>query len=408
MKKILYVFVALSLSFSNSFAQDFIIKSLKVHTKENTSSIPVLSSPRDQLVINFDVQSEYPPNINITFKFCDRNWNPVDNIFLSNQGKNTDYNLNYISLPTTIEDAKYHYQNHYPDKEGYVIFPFSGKWKFFVVDSQDPSIVYSEGKFFVIKAEVPLEVEMRKETLEDKTYFPPQLGHTNWFIVDTEPNEKYFTFQVDEVEIVQNHLMDYSYRVSRNSTDQNRVFEWDGANKLRFIAKDVRPGNEYREVDLMDNNVYIGKNVKAQFDGLEYSRFLLQGNTDMNGGFKLKSPKDIYSNYMNVKFQLRPAEDVYGDFYLVGAFNDWKVSPAYKLNFNGDFYDLTIPLKRGVYDYQYVVVNGDYNDPANQDWYKLEGNDWQTKNEYNIFLWYRDQENGGYDRIIGYTKIESR
>jgi hypothetical protein len=179
-------------------------------------------------------------------------------------------------------------------------------------------------------------------------------------------------------------------------------------NKLRFIAKDVRPGNEYRQVDLMDNNVYIGKDVKAQFDGLEYSRFLLQGNPDMNGGFKLKSPKDLYANYMNVKFQIRPAEDVYGDFYLVGAFNDWKVSPAYKLNFNGDFYDLTIPLKRGVYDYQYVVVNGDYNDPANQDWYKLEGNDWQTKNEYNIFLWYRDQENGGYDRIIGYTKIESR
>jgi hypothetical protein len=47
-------------------------------------------------------------------------------------------------------------------------------------------------------------------------------------LVDTEPNEKYFTFQVDEVEIVQNHLMDNSYKVSRNSTDQNRVFEWDG------------------------------------------------------------------------------------------------------------------------------------------------------------------------------------
>ena len=406
MKKIFLFFLALSIS--TAFAQDVVIKSLKIHTKENVTSIPVLSSPRDQLVINFDVQSEYPPNINITFKFCDRNWNPVDNIFLSNQGKNTDYNLNYFSLPATVEDAKYHYQNHYPDKEGYVSFPFSGKWKFFVVDSQDPTIVYAEGKFFVVKSEVPLKVELRKETLEDKTYFPPQLGHTNWVIVDANPNEKFFTFQVDEVEIVQNHLMDYSYKVTRTSTDQNRVFEWDGASNLRFIAKDVRPGNEYREINLMDNNVYIGKNVKAQFDGLEYSRFLLHGNPDMNGGFKLKSPKDLYADYMNVTFQLRPGDEVYGDFYLVGAFNDWKLSPQFKLNFNGDFYDLTIPLKRGVYDYQYVVVNGDFNDPANQDWYKLEGNDWETTNEYNIFLWYRDQENGGYDRIIGYTKIESR
>jgi hypothetical protein len=406
LKQLLLVFFALSISFS--FGQNVVIKSLKTHTKENVTSIPVLSSSRDQLVINFDVQSEYPPNINITFKFCDRNWNPVDNIFLSNQGKNTDYNLNYFSLPTTVEDAKYHYQNHYPDKEGNVAFPFSGKWKFFVVDSQDPTIIYAEGKFFVVKSEVPLKVELRKETLEDKTYFPPQLGHTNWVIVDANPNENFFTFQVDEVEVVQNHLMDYSYKVSRTSLDQNRVFEWDGASNLRFIAKDVRPGNEYREVNLMDNNVYIGKNVKAQFDGLEYSRFLLHGNSDMNGGFKLKSPKDLYADYMNVTFQLRPGDEVYGDFYLAGAFNDWKLSPQFKLNFNGDFYDLTIPLKRGVYDYQYVVVNGDYNDQANQDWYKLEGNDWETTNEYNIFLWYRDQENGGYDRIIGYTKIESR
>ncbi len=127
---------------------------------------------------------------------------------------------------------------------------------------------------------------------------------------------------------------------------------------------------------------------------------------DLNGGFRLKSPKDLYADYLNVTFQLRPGDDVSGDFYLAGAFNDWNLSPSYKLNFNGDFYDLTIPLKRGIYDYQYVVVNGDYNDISSQDWYKLEGNDWTTKNEYNIFLWYRDQENGGYDRIIGYTKIE--
>ena len=54
---------------SITFAQGVVIKSLKVHTNDNTSSVPVLSSAREQLVINFDVQSEYPPNINIIFKF---------------------------------------------------------------------------------------------------------------------------------------------------------------------------------------------------------------------------------------------------------------------------------------------------------------------------------------------------
>ena len=390
------------------FPQEVVIKSLKTFSSKDANSIPVLSSPRDLLTIDFDVQTEFSPNINIIFKFCDKNWNPTDNLFLANQGKNTAYTLNYFLLPTTVEEAKYHYTNTFPDKDGYVAFPYSGKWKFFVVDSQDPTKIFAEGKFFVVIADVPLKVETKRETLDDKTYFPPQLGHVNWIVVDAALKEDYFPFQVDELEIVQNYLMDNSIRVLRNSTDQNRVFEWDGGNKIRFIAKDVRPGNEYRQTNLQNINIYNSKNVKAQFDGMEYSRFLLLSPNDNNGSFILKSPKDMYATYMNVLFQIKPPAEVYGDVYLVGAFNGWKLSDKNKMNFNGDHFELTLELKRGVYDYQYVVVNGEYSDVTNQDWYILEGNDWQTTNDYNIFLWYRDQEYGGYDRIIGYSKIQTR
>ncbi|MFZ1517128.1 MAG: type IX secretion system plug protein domain-containing protein [Ignavibacteriaceae bacterium] len=406
MKKLFVLFLLVQSSLL--LPQDVIVKSLKTYTSSDSKSIPVLSTPRDVLIIDFDVQSDYPPNINIIFKFCDRNWKPVDNIFLSNQGKNTAYSLDYFSLPTTVEEAKYHYNNSFPDKNGYVSFPFSGKWKYYIVDSQDPSIVFAEDKFVVVKADVPLRVETKRETLDDKTYFPPQLGHSNWVIVDAAPKENYFTFQVDEIEIIQNHLVENTIKVSRNSTDQNRAFEWDGASKLRFTAKDVRPGNEYRQANLQDINIYNSKNVKAQFDGMEYSRFLLLSPNDNNGSFILKAPKDMYATYMNVLFQVKPPAEVYGDVYLVGAFNGWKLSDNNKMNFNGDHFELTVELKRGVYDYQYVVVNGEYSDVTNQDWFVLEGNDWQTTNDLNIFLWYRDQENGGYDRIIGYSKIQTR
>lgn len=385
-----------------------VIKSLKTFNPANPELIPVLSNPRDKLVIEFDVQSEYPPNINILFKFCDRNWKPTDNIFLLNQGKNTAYSLDYFSLPTTVEEAKYHYSNSFPDKNGYVSFPFSGKWKFFIVDSQDPSLVFAEGRFFVVKNEVQLQSKASRETLDDKTYYPPQLGHTFWVTTEARPKDDFFPFFIDELEIVQNHLLDNSFRVSRTSTDQNRVFEWDGGSQIKFIAKDVRPGNEYRQVNLTDINVFNSKNVKAKFDGMEYSRFLLGSRNDNNGSFTLKPAKDMYSTYMNVLFQVKPPQEVYGDIYLVGAFNDWKLTDKNKMNFNGDHYELTVELKRGVYDYQYVVVNGDYGDTTNQDWLILEGNDWQTTNDLNIFLWYRDQEYGGYDRIIGYSKIQTR
>ena len=38
----------------------------------------------------------------------------------------------------------------------------------------------------------------------------------------------------------------------------------------------------------------------------------------------------MYSTYMNVKFQVKPPAEVYGDIYLVGAFNDWKLSQRIK------------------------------------------------------------------------------
>ncbi|MCZ7608623.1 MAG: DUF5103 domain-containing protein [Ignavibacterium sp.] len=406
MKKIFVLFLALS--FSYSFPQEVVIKSLKTFVQGTPDIIPVLSKPGDRLVIEFDVKSDYPLNINILFKFCDRNWNPTDNIFLLNQGNNTAYTLDYFSLPTTVEDAKYHYTNLFPDKNGYVSFPFSGKWRFFIVDSQDPSLVYSEGKFFVVKNQVMLQSKAVRETLDDKTYYPPQLGHTYWVTTEAQPKDDFFPFFIDEVEIIVNHLLYNPIKVQRTSTDHNRVFEWDGGSKIKFIAKDVRPGNEYRQLNLMDVNIYNSKNVKAQFDGMEYSRFLLQSFKDNNGSFTLKYPKDMYSTYMNVLFQIKPPQEVYGDVYLVGAFNDWKLSDNNKMKFNGDHYELSLELKRGIYDYQYVVVNGDYKDVTNQDWIILEGNDWQTTDDLNIFLWYRDPEYGGYDKIIGYTIIQTR
>ena len=55
------------------FSQEVVIKSLKTFTTKDANSIPVLSSPRDLLTIDFDVQAEYPPNIHIIFKFLSQN-----------------------------------------------------------------------------------------------------------------------------------------------------------------------------------------------------------------------------------------------------------------------------------------------------------------------------------------------
>ena len=71
-------------------------------------------------------------------------------------------------------------------------------------------------------------------------------------------------------------------------------------------------------------------------------------------------------------------------------------------------YSITIPLKRGIYDYQYVVADVMDGEISDTDWLILEGNTWVNTKEYDIFLYYNDPDFGGYERIIGYSRITSK
>ncbi len=107
-------------------------------------------------------------------------------------------------------------------------------------------------------------------------------------------------------------------------------------------------------------------------------------------------------------FLIKPPDPLYSDVFLVGAFNNWVVEPAYKMIVQGGLYTLTVPLKRGIYDYQYVLGQTSGNTVTDIDWYTLEGNSWDTTNYYYVFLYYNDPDLGGYDHIIGYAQIYSK
>ena len=149
--------------------------------------------------------------------------------------------------------------------------------------------------------------------------------------------------------------------------------------------------------------------MNAQLDGLEYSRFFLNTyNQDLNGGKIYMNYKDQYATYHNVTFSIRPPDEVKSDIFLVGAFNDWKLSTDYKMNESGGVYSITIPLKRGIYDYQYVVADISDGQIVNPDWLVLEGNTWLNTKEFDVFLYYNEQDKGGYERIIGYKRVNSK
>ncbi len=388
------------------FPQDFTVKSLIAYTSDSKTSIPVIVES-NKLVIEFDVQGDFIPNMNMVFRFCDSDWKPTQNIFLLNQNHSTNYFLDFDNLPiTVIDDAKYHFKGSFPDSKGDVEFPFSGKWRFYITDTQDSSIVYGQGRFYVVKNDFPISVKVKQDELEDKSYWPVDLAKA--FNVSTDfylPADFHPAF-VDHVEIIDDHLIDYPIVVNRNMNDLKRQFKWDADRKFTFTARDIQAGNEYRQVDLRNHNLYSGPDVHAQRDGIEQSRFYKNPTgTDLNGGLLYSDFKDDFSTYLNVTFSIRPPEEIQSDIFLVGAFNDWKLSPESKMDNSGGVHSLTLHLKRGIYDYQYVVADLLGTEIQNADWQILEGNTWNHSKEFHVFLYYKEQQDGGYDRIIGYAKV---
>ena len=395
---------------SISFPRNLQVKSLKAYSGGDETSLPIIKqngSSSSKMVIEFDVKSTSVPNMNIVFRFCDKNWDPYSNIFFQNQGKNIAYNLQFTQLPSTVLDANYHFIGSFPTSKGNVEFPFSGKWRYYLTDTQDTSIVYSRGKFYVVNQDVALFDSLKDEQLEGKLYFPADLQKVfNITTIFNLPNN-FTPSYVDHLEIVENHKIDYPYSIDRISNTNTRQYYWDGNRSFKFIARDILPGNEYRETDLRNTNIFPGKNVNAHQEAVEYSRFFKEEPRDLNGGSILTNYNDDFATYLKVTFTIRPPAEEPGIF-LVGAFNNWKILPEYELTNNYGLYSITIPLKRGIYDYQYVVASLNSGQIVNPDWQVLEGNNWETSNVYHIFLYYHDPNYGGYDRIIGYKQIKSK
>jgi hypothetical protein len=391
------------------YAQVVQVKSLKYYAENNQAAFPVIDAGSGgYLTIEFDLKATHIPDLAIVFRFCDMNWKAYDNLFLSNFGKNISRGLDFEKLPANVREADYHFKGKYPDANDYVEFPFSGNWMFYITDTQDTSIVYGYGKFYVVQNVNDIQDTLTNETLESGNYFPNDLGKVFNITTNFILNNKLFPGQVNSVIIIENRKIDYPIVINRTFNTDTRLYYWDANRKFSFIARDIRPGNEYRQVDLRDINLFNSVNVNAHRDGLEYSRFFKEGPKDHNGASLIDNFKDPNSTYLNVYFSISPPDNVYGDVFLVGSFNNWDILPDYRMDYNGGIFSKTISLKRGVYDYQYVLADYRNGNITNPDWYILEGNSWETVNEYNIFVYYNEPTNGGYDRIIAHSKIFSR
>jgi Domain of unknown function (DUF5103) len=180
-------------------------------------------------------------------------------------------------------------------------------------------------------------------------------------------------------------------------------------------------GNEFRAFDIK-SLIYQSERIRRiDYDTGGYKVFLLDDqkrgtknwvtDKDINGRMFIRNEEhaqnsDIESDYAWVNFFL-PFDPVLsnGQIYLLGALTDWQINEGSLLKYNPfkKGYEKKLYLKQGFYNYIYVF----------KDTYKtqvdealIEGNHWETENEYTIWVYYH--ESGGLcDRLIAIQNFNS-
>ena len=219
-----------------------------------------------------------------------------------------------------------------------------------------------------------------------------------------------------KVVLMQNRRWDNAITDLKPSFIQDNVLNYD------YNKENVFPGgNEFRYFDIRTNR-YNGENVEnIKFIRPYYHVTLLpdavrsnkkySSYKEMNGNFVIESQDrvtdfDTECDYEFVHFFLPlPSQLTGGTVNVFGALTGWTANKSNEMNW--DFamagYELTLLLKQGYYNYQYVYVP---EGSKKADAVNLEGTFFITENEYQIYAYYRDLSSR-YDRLIGYVTINS-
>lgn len=193
------------------------------------------------------------------------------------------------------------------------------------------------------------------------------------------------------------HQLEYSNFLNGN------VFE--GGNEYRTfdISSTFSPGRFVEEIvhnDYQDEAV-----IKVDYNK---GGSLYFNNNDIDGLYRINtydnSYAEINADYLKVKFHLSMPEISSKDVFIYGALSDFKLDSENLMEYNENegWYEGTLVLKQGFYDYSYATKSK-INSQINLT--ELEGNFYDTRNTYEIFVYFRPI-GGRADELLSYQILK--
>ena len=380
------------------------VKTVLMHRKGFDLTNPVLELNQEApLIFKFDDFSAEVKNYYYTVIHCDANWNEsylVQDEYLDGFPENPldDYAL---SFNTTFEYVNYQ-----------LLLP-NENMRFRIYEDNDKEKVVITQRFYVVENRVQIEGTVRRATLDAFEGENQEIDFTIYHedVVIENPREDV------KVVIMQNNRWDNAIRDLKPLFIRDRKLVYDYNRENVFEA-----GNEFRYFDIRTNRI-PGENVlSTDFHRPYYHKTLMTDEVrvnkpffqykEMNGKYVVESQDpevrdyDTECDYVFTHFSL-PLESILlgGSVNVFGALTGWNANKSNEMtwNFETSQYELTLLLKQGYYNFQYVYVEQGSTVADNKN---IEGSFWETENDYQIFIYYKSFS-GRYDRLVGYRLLNS-
>lgn len=384
------------------------IKTVTLYPAEAPLSPPYISlGSEGSLELRFDDLEGGYQNYAFRLTHCDPWWEPSELL-------PSEYIQGFHEISITEVEQSFnsmqpytHYLAYWPNNFSAPII--SGNFLLSVYDEDDPERILIQRRLVVFEQLIRFQPDVKASSIVAERRFKQEVD----FTIVTGAYTVFDPKRELEVAILQNDRWDNAI------TDLKPVFMRGQELIYDFNAENNFDGlNEYRWVDLKSVRfAAMGTDsIRDKRDGWHYYLTPARRRTyeayrtdeDINGRFIIRNDEfesHTEAEYVHVHFYVPITTELPGAaLHVIGDFTDYRLTPDTRLKWNPKrkWYETTLLLKQGYYNYMFTVVTPDR---LKGDITAIEGNHQVAENDYTIFAYHYQPQ--GFYRVIGVLATDS-
>jgi hypothetical protein len=386
------------------------IRSVQLSRPGFEFSLPVIRlNAGESLLLTFDDLQGDVKDYRFRVIHCTAGWRPSDL-------EPSEYILGYDDHP--VRDYTFSFNTLQPYTHYEAWFPTddfrllrSGNYLLMVYISEEQDMALTR-RFMVVDPKVGINATIKRATITEERDTRQEVD----FTIVTQQYPVYDPFLSLQVVVMQNGRWDNAITNLRPRMMIDNTLDYNYDRENVFDG-----GNEYRSIDIK-SLTYRSSSIKSIFHENDTNYVILWDDEarpfrvyhteeDINGNAFIScedvQETSIECDYAWVTFFLPwPVPPVNGNMVLLGELGPGGLSEenfmVYNVQRRG--FEARLYLKEGYYDYMYAFVE---NNSARADVTSIEGNHYETENEYTILVYYR-KPGSPYDELIGVSVENSR